>query len=134
MDFDDQAVGAGGDRGPAHRKDEIVPASAVAWIDDNRQMGELLHSGDHVEIEGVACVFDERPDSPLAEADLIVSARQDVLGAHEELVERGGEISLQEYRLSNERKFSKELGVLHVPGADLQNIGVLGDELDFRRL
>src|SRR5947209_14592303 len=32
VDFDDQTVCPGGDRRPAHRKDEVVPAGAVAGI------------------------------------------------------------------------------------------------------
>src|SRR5512143_3176794 len=46
VDLDDQAVGAAGHGGEAHRRDETGPARAMGRVDDHRQMGQLFDGRD----------------------------------------------------------------------------------------
>ena len=46
VDFDDQCVGAGGDRRFGHRRDQARFSRAVRRVDDNRQVALILQVGD----------------------------------------------------------------------------------------
>ena len=92
---------------------------------------EERHRG---EVEGVAGVRLERPDAPLAEDDVGVARRDDVLGGHEELLDRRPEAALEHDRPGDPAGRVEERVVLHVPGADLEDVDVLGDDVDLVRL
>jgi hypothetical protein len=74
------------------------------------------------------------PDPPLAEDDVGVAAGQEVLGAHQPLLDGGREASFEEHRLAGLAGGAEEREVGHVAGADLEHIGVAGDEPDLVRL
>ena len=62
--------------------------------------------------------------------DLIVSFGQDVFGGHEEFVERGGHAALEEDGLFGAAGAFEQGEILHVAGADLDDVGVLLDEVE----
>ena len=72
----------------------------VPWlgIDDDREMAQLMERGDRREIARVARVVLERPDPALAEDDVVVPLRHDVLGRHQEVLQGAGHPALQQDR------------------------------------
>ena len=80
VDLDQQTVGARRDRRERDRRDEIPLAGPVRRIRQNRKVREALEERDRVHVEGVARIPLERPDAALAENDVAVSAREDILG------------------------------------------------------
>ena len=73
MDFDDEAIGSCGKRGPCHRRDERAHACAVARICDDGQVGELFEGWDRVEIEGVSGVGFKGPNASFASDDVWIA-------------------------------------------------------------
>ena len=75
VDLDQQAVGAGGQRGQGHRRDVIALAGAVAGVDQDRQVRQLLDRRDHRQVERVAAVVGEGAHAALAQDHVVVAAR-----------------------------------------------------------
>ena len=88
MDFDDESVGAGGDRGPRHRRDHVATPRPVARVGDDRQMTQLLHDWNRRDVERVARVVLERSDAALTQDHVVVAAAQDVLRRQQPLLDR----------------------------------------------
>ena len=85
---------------------------------------------DDREVERVAHRRLERADAALAENDVLVAARHDVLGAHKEFLQRRGHATLQKnWLLRVGTNFLKEIEVLHVPRANLDHVDVV-EEVD----
>lgn len=53
-------------------------------------MADLLERGDGRDIQRKLAVFGNGPDSALAENDVVVAFRHDVLSHHEELIQMSG--------------------------------------------
>ena len=121
------AVGPGGDGGPGHRDDQPRLAGAVRRVDDDRQVALVVQVGDRRQRQGEPGVVLVGADAPLAEHDVGVAPVEDVLGGQQELVERGAHAALQERGLARVADGLEELVVLHVAGADLEDVGVFGD-------
>src|SRR5690242_12640776 len=96
MDLYEQAVGANRDGGAGKRQNFVAFASAVAGIDEDRQVAALLNGGDDGEVERVAGEIGERSNAALTENDAVIAFGQDVFGGHQEFVERGGHTAFQE--------------------------------------
>ena len=60
----------------------------VARVDDDRQVRELLEHRHRHQVEREAVGGLERADAALAEDDLLVALLEDVLGRHQQLLER----------------------------------------------
>ncbi len=73
VDFDEEAVGAGGDRGSAHRWNHVGVPGALRRIDDDGQVGFAFDGGDDGEGEGVADVLFVGADAAFAEDDVGVA-------------------------------------------------------------
>ncbi len=86
--------------------------------------------GDGRQREGEAGVVLVGADASLTEHDVRVAAVEDVLGGEQELVEGRAHAALQQGGLARVSHGLQELVVLHVAGADLQDVGVLGDHRD----
>ena len=88
-------------------------------------MRQLLEHGHGREVERVARVVVKRADAALAEDDLLVAAGHDVLGAHEQLLERAGQTALEQDGLAQLAELTQEIEVLHIARADLNDIHIL---------
>ena len=82
MHLDDQTVGAGGDRGEGQRRDERRVAAGVARIDDDRQMRLALEHRNRRDVERVARRRLVGANAALAQHDVVIAVRHDVLGGH----------------------------------------------------
>lgn len=128
--FHDEAVGTAGDGGEGHRLDEAPFAGAVARVHDNRQMRKVLDGGDGGKVEGVPRIGLVGADAALTEDDVRIAFVQDVFGGVQPLVEGGGEAALQHDGFLGAADFLQQAEVLHVAGANLQEVGVFGNGLD----
>ena len=131
---DDHAVSSDRDRGPGQRQDQVASAARVRRIDDDRQMRQPLGDRDGADVERVAGRRLERPDAALAENDVEVATLRDVLGRHQPLLDRGVHAALQHDRLAGRADGLEQREVLHVPGTDLQHVGVRADQVHAGRV
>ena len=89
MDFEDQAVGAGGDGGDGHVRDQVGVAGAVAGIDDDRQVRLVMQIGHRGQRQREAGVALERANAALAEHDVRIAVVENVFGGQQQLFDRG---------------------------------------------
>ena len=126
--LDQQPVGAAAARGERHRRDEVANAGAVRGIDQDGQMGLLLDIGDGVEIERVAGRGLEGADAALAQHHLLVAGGEQIFGGEQQFLDLGREAALEQHRLARLADGAEQGEILHVAGADLQRVGMFGDE------
>ena len=69
----------------------------------------------------------ERADAALAQHHVLVALLEDVVGGHQQLVERRRQPALEQHRLAELAGDLEQRVVLHVARADLDHVGVLGD-------
>ena len=124
------AVGADGDAAQGHRPHQRALAGPVARVDHDRQVGQLAEERDRGQVERVAGVRLEGPDAALAQDHVRVARAEDVLGGHQPLLDRRAKAALEQDRPGDPPDVAQERVVLHVAGADLEHVDVLGDELD----
>src|SRR5712691_4415281 len=130
MDFDQETVGADGD-GRARKRENLVAFSgAVAGINENGQMAALLDGGDNGQVQSVARVVGKGADAALAKHYVVVAFGEDVFGGHEKLIKSGGHAALEENRFPGAAGALEERKILHIAGADLNDVGVLFDEVE----
>ena len=67
----------------------------------------------------------EGADAALAEDDLVVALREDVLGGEQPLLHRRRHAALEQDRLAQPADLGEQGEVLHVAGADLEHVGHL---------
>ena len=95
-------------------------------------MAELLHGRNDAQVERVARVIGKRAHAALAQDHFVIALAHDVLGRHQEFIERGAHAALQQHRLAQPAGVLEQRKVLHVARADLDNVGPLGHQ--FQRL
>src|SRR5207253_8399083 len=83
-----QAIRADGNGRPRQRQHLVAAACSVAGVYQNWQVAAALDRRDDGEVERIAGEIGERAHAAFAQDNLIVSLGQDVLGGHQELVER----------------------------------------------
>ena len=76
----------------------------------------------------------EGADAALAQDHVRVARGQDVLGGEQELLDGRGHAALEQHGLAHLAHAPEQREVLDVARADLEHVGVLGDELDALRL
>jgi len=130
MNFDKEAVGADGDGGARKRQNFVAHAGAVTRVHDDGQMAAALDGGNDGEVERIAGMVGEGAHAALAENHVVVAFGEDVFGGHEEFVERGGHAALQEDGFFGVAGALEEREILHVARADLDDVGVLLDEVE----
>ena len=86
------------------------------------------------QVERVARVCLERADAALAQDDVRVAGRNDVLGRHQPLLDRGAVAALEHDRPTRLPDRRQERVVLHVARANLEDVRMLGDDFDLTRL
>src|SRR6266446_8452 len=130
MHFNNQPIGSDGYGGAGEWRYFVALAGAVAGINDDGQVAKALDGRHDAEIECVAGVIGESPHSALAENYVVVALAHDVLGGHEKFFERCRDAALQEDGLAGASGALEQREVLHVAGANLDDVGVLVDEVE----
>src|SRR2546423_9202590 len=90
VDFDEQAVRARGYGGAGHGRNFVTASGAVGGIGEHGEMREFFDDGNGGDVECVARVGLESPDTALAENHVVIAAGENVLGAEQELFHGGG--------------------------------------------
>src|SRR5437764_939678 len=130
VDFDDEAVGSGGDARARERHHHVVVSRSVRGVNDDGQVRDAADGGDGREVERVARVLREGAYAALAEYDVVVALGHYVLGGEKPLVEHRGESALQEHGQARAPRAAKEREVLHVARADLYYVAVALDQVN----
>ena len=94
MHFYHDALGSGRNGRQSHRGHEFAPAGGMARVDENRQVRDALDVRHGREVQRVAGRVVEAAYAALAQDDLVVAFREDVLGRHEELFDGCGRAAL----------------------------------------
>ena len=124
VDFDLQTVRPGGNGRQCHGRDQEVFPGCMAGVDDDGQMGELAQHRDAGEVQCVAGVGLEGADAAFAEDHVVVAPGHDVLGAHQQFFVGGAHAAFEEDRLVQFADCLEQVEVLHVAGADLDDVHV----------
>src|SRR5919107_2008716 len=131
--LDHQAVRLRCHGGLGEGHDQVAPPGRVRGVHDYGQIREPLGDDDRREIEREARGGLEGADAPLAQHDVVPAGGGHVLRRKEPLLDRSREPALQHdavVRAGYRRADVLEEGeVLHVARPDLENRGVLHDEL-----
>ena len=125
MDFDEKAVGADGYGCARERQNFVALAGAVAGIDEDGQVAAFFYRGHDGEVERVAGKIGEGADAAFAEHHVVVAFVHHIFGGHQEFVERGGHAALEEHGLLGAAGALEQGKILHVAGADLDDVGPL---------
>jgi hypothetical protein len=126
--LDHQPVGAGGDRRPPARQQDVAAPQRVAQVDDHRERRLELEDRHRRDVERVAGGALEGADAALAQHHALVAVRQDVFGGEQQFLERRAEGALQEDRLVDLPERLQQLGVVHVARPHLEHVAGLGDQ------
>ncbi len=130
VNFDEQAIGAGGQRGFASGGHEFAIARAVRRIDDDWQMRQLFHCRHSQNVESVAGVSFKSPDTAFAEDDLLVALHENVLRSQQKFLQRRAHVAFQNDGLVGFAHFAQQVEIVHVARADTKNIHVFGQKLE----
>src|SRR6266849_1078098 len=133
VDFDEQAVGAGGYGGAGHGRNFVAAPGTVGGVGEHGEMRKFFDYGDGGDVERVARVGLEGTDAALADNDVVIAAGEDVLGAEQQLFHGGGHAALEEDRLADFAECAEEIIILHIARADLEDVHVAEHHLDLRR-
>src|SRR5690242_13502600 len=134
MDFDEEAIGASGYGGSGHGGNFIAATGAVRRIGDHREMRKFFDDGDSCDVEGVAGVGLEGTDAAFAEDDVVIAAGENVFGTEEKLFHGGGHAALEEDRFADFAESAEKIIILHVAGADLEDVDIFGHHTDLRKV
>ena len=133
MDLHHQAVRAHGPGGQSRRHHEVAPPGRVRGIHHDRQVRQPLENGNGREIQGVARRGLERADAALAQDDLMVTPIEYVFGGAQEFLDGRHHAALDEHRAVAAPHLGQQAEILHVAGADLQDVGMARHDFDIRR-
>ena len=99
----------------------------AAWLGSTitGRCGRLLEHRDGHQVKREAVGGLERADPALAQDDRLVALLEDVLGGHQQLVQRAGQAALDQDRAARAADLGQQRVVLHVAGADLDHVGDL---------
>src|SRR4030043_2420872 len=97
----------------------------MGGVDDNGEVAYSLDGGNSAEVEGIPGVIREGADAPFTENDARIAFGHDVFGGHEPFIDGGGETALEQDGLFHLSGQAQERVVLHVPGADLDDVGII---------
>src|SRR5215472_1844038 len=92
-------------------------------------MGKLLYQRHRIDVHGIACKSLKSPDASLTQDHVGIALREYVFGGQQPLLNGCREPTLEEYRLASTSNFIKQIIILHIARADLQDIGVLADQI-----
>jgi len=124
VDLDEKTVRTDGNGAPRQGDNIVAPAGGMGGVDDNGEVADGLDGGNGADIEGIPGIIREGADTPFAENDTGIAFRHDIFGGHEPFIDSGGEAALEENRFFRLAGQAQQGVVLHVPGANLDDIGV----------
>ena len=87
VNFDHEAVRAHCYSGASERGHHVGATRAVGWIYDYRQVGNTANRWHGREIERVTCMLRESADTSLAQDNVVIALRHDVLGREQPFLE-----------------------------------------------
>ena len=90
--------------------------------------------GNRRNIHGVTSIGFESADAALAQNHVVVAARHDVFGGEQQFFQRGRDAALEQHRLLDLAQLAQQVEVLHVAGADLEDVDVRQHQRDLRDL
>ncbi len=122
VDLDDQAVRPGGHGRHGHAFHHPGLAAGVGGVHHHRQVAQPLHCQDRREVQGVAGIGLKGTDAPLTQNDVWIALAHNILRAHEPLLNGGGQPPFQEDGLFGSAHLFQQVEVLHVTGADLDDV------------
>ena len=96
-------------------------------------MGRWLRrctAGTMAKIERVAGVIGEGAHTALAEDDVVIALAHNVLGGHQEFFQRRRDAALQQDGLAGASGALEQREILHVAGANLDDVGILLDQVE----
>lgn len=132
MHFDHDAVRSGGNGRLGQRFNHPPLARRVARVYDDRQVALMLDGQHGAEVQRVAGVRFKGADAPFAEDDVAVAAGHDVFRRHKPFFDGRAEAALEEDGLARLADGLEQLEILHVAGADLDDVDVVFQEqVDF---
>ena len=134
MNLDHQAVCTGCNSSLCQRLYHPVNAACMGRVNDDRQMAHALEHRNSGNIECVAGVLLVGADAALAEDNVLVAARHDVLGAHQEFLHGVCEAALEQDGLAGLTELLQQLEVLHIACADLETVALVHEDVDVRRI
>ena len=134
MNLDHQTVRTGCNSSLCQRLDHPVNAACMGRVNDNRQMAHALEHRNGGNIQRVAGVLLVGADAALAEDNVLVAARHDVLSAHQEFLHGVCEAALEQDGLAGLTEFFQQLEVLHIACADLETVALVHEDVDVRRI
>ena len=130
VDFDEEAIGTDGDSGAGERENFVALAGAVTGVDEDGEVAAFFDRGNNGEVESVAGKIGEGADATFAEHDVVVAFGEDIFGGHEEFVEGGRHAAFEENGELGAPGAFEEGEILHAAGANLDDVGVLLDEVE----
>src|SRR5487761_766503 len=133
MHLDDQPMRAGGHSRQGKGPHERPPAGRLRRVDDYRQVRQLSRQRDRVQVEREAGRGFEGTDAPLAQDHVAVALRQDILGGEQPFLDGRRHSPLQQDRLARAAGLLEQRVVLHVAGAELEDVGIARHQLDVAR-
>src|SRR5208337_215075 len=134
MHFNEQCIGAGGERGARHGRNLVAQTGSMRRVRGNRQVRQLVDNRNRRNVERVARIGLEGPNAPFAQDNLIVAARHDVFSREQQFFDGGGDAPLQQHRLADLAQFAQQVEVLHVARTHLEDVDVGQHQLDLRNL
>ena len=134
MNLDHQAVRTGCNSGLCQRLYHPVNAACMGRVNDDRQMAHALEYRNSGNIQRVAGVLFVGADAALAEDNVLVAARHDILGAHQKLLHGVREAALEQDGLAGLAELLQQLEVLHIACADLEAVALVHEDVDVRRI
>ena len=99
-------------------------------VADHGQMALFLEHRNGVDVKGVAGRCLVGADAALADHDLHIATRQDIFGAHQQLLNSPADPALEKHRFALLAQRLEQRVVLCVAGADLKHVGPLFDQAD----
>lgn len=117
-------------RAGRQRLHQFVVPRCMARIGDHRMVRDLLEERNAGGIEGVAHCCLKGADAAFAEDDVGVAVVQNYVRRAQKVSDGGHHAALQEDRLAGSRRRFQQRVVLHAARADLQDVGILGDQRD----
>ena len=85
-------------------------------------------------VHGVAGVSLERPNAALAQDNFVVAARQQIFRRTQQFFDGGRDAALEQHRFAHLAQFAKQVEILHISRAHLEDVDIGQHQFDLRNL
>ena len=113
-----------------HRHHQAQFAGTVRRVNHHRQVALVVQVGDRRQWQRKPRVVFVRADSSFAEHHVGIAPVENILGGQEKLFDCGAACRASGARLARIADGLEQLIVLHIAGANLEHVGVFGDDRD----